>query len=132
MPLLRCAEGSIVSVGQFLEKRRVARGLDRRWQPAVLEMETYVLGLSLLDQGVPLMGFRAVCDEWGLGVAASMKAWTDETLGLRGFRMTLDLLRNPWRIGLLIKMFSRSVRAARSLSIGIRTLLDCWAADEDL
>jgi len=92
--------------------------------PAVLEMETYGLSLALEALGIPLAALRCVSDERQLEAGPVVRRWVDDTLRLRASMLMEDLFRHPAKTGLLVKFFSRSRVASRSLAMGLRWALE--------
>jgi adenosylhomocysteine nucleosidase len=124
LPGTRWVGGSLVSVERFVNKSMVRQDLDPGCPPAVLEMETHALGEALLQRGIPLMGLRAVSDEWDFDPGPVVRKWVDDDLRIRAWRVISDVLRHPTRFALLIRLFQRSRVAAASLAEGIRALLN--------
>jgi nucleoside phosphorylase len=111
-------------VDALVEKARVRERLDSGRSLAVLEMETYALARALQDKGIPLMGLRAVSDEWDFDPAPVVRHWTDHNLQIRSQKVTRDVLRHPGRMALLWGLYRRSRVAAASLAVGVRAILD--------
>ncbi len=119
-------DGFLVSVEGFVPKARVRGALDSQLSPALLEMETYALAAALKKRGLPLLGLRAVSDEWGLEAGRVVGRWMDETLRVRPGKMLLDLFFHPWRAMYLCELMERSWVAARALGRAIPVVLGEW------
>jgi adenosylhomocysteine nucleosidase len=121
---IRSREGFLVSVEGFVPKARVRGALDARFSPALVEMETYALATALRKKGIPLMGLRAVSDEWDFDPAPLVRRWVDADIRVRPWRVVSNVVRHPTCLTVLFGLFQRSRRAAVSLAEGIRALLN--------
>jgi hypothetical protein len=120
----RTALGFLVSVERPVDKARVRAHLAGAMGPSVLEMETHALARALQGTGIPLMGLRAVSDEWDFDPAPVVRGWMDDDLRVRPWKVMGDVLRHPGRVALLHGLYRRSRMAAASLARGIGALLD--------
>jgi adenosylhomocysteine nucleosidase len=96
---------------------------------AALDMETAGAACAAAAAGIPWLAVRAVTDALRDSLPFDFDRWTHPHTGeIARARLTLAALTRPWQIPALIRLGSRSTRAARHLALYLESVVRTLSA----
>jgi adenosylhomocysteine nucleosidase len=125
----QAAEGRRVFGGVFastpgiMPKKQLASLLPAAAPYPVVEMESAVIALVAVENGIPFSAIRAVSDPFDEELAFSLDEFCDDRMRIRIPRVLLTVARKPRIIPQLIRLAGNSRVAAASLSQAIKRFL---------
>jgi adenosylhomocysteine nucleosidase len=98
--------------------------LHKQTDALAVDMESDAARRAAMLAGVPLLIVRAVTDTAGQSINPTVPGWIGPTGQVRGGTMALGLLRRPWLILELIRLWRSSRLAGKRLADAVRHVVD--------
>lgn len=109
------AEGTIISSSSVQSKTVIAGQLPERVTRAVVDMETSAIVRFATLSRMPLMAIRSISDERTEELGFSMDEFMDSSMQVSVRKVFLTVIRKPWIIPQLYRLYRNTTRAGRNL-----------------
>lgn len=123
-PGLPIHEGSVVTIEERMDKRRLRDLLPAGLPFAVCDMETFFVAKSALERRIPVFAIRSVTDRLDEEIPEGLSGLSDKSGNRSLGRALATIMENPDVAPDLIRMGRTSHRASRNLWSGLSRLLE--------
>lgn len=109
------AQGTIISTTGVQSKEGIARQMPEQITRAVVDMETCAIVRFATLSRTPLMAIRCISDDLNEELGFSMDEFMDSTMQVSVAKVCMTVVRKPWIIPQLYRLYRNTDRAGKNL-----------------